>query len=164
MAEGSSGDWYAMALKRHPQLKQVDREKVIDALNDAYEDYLFDYGYEGIGPDEESSLIDYAVKRLKQGVAEAGEWTKLPNGNWRNMHTGAQQSTPPKTKKPRRTMGLHASLEQHADDKMKELGHKFKSVSEMSAGSVAGVVNPPAKNKAKVGTLFGGTYKQKKAK
>jgi len=71
MAEGSGGDWYAMALKRHPQLKQVDREKVIDALNDAYEDYLFDYGYEGIGPDEENSLIDYAVKRLKQDVAEA---------------------------------------------------------------------------------------------
>ena len=70
VAEGSGGDWYAMALKRHPQLKQVDREKVIDALNDAYEDYLFDYGYEGIGPDEENSLIDYAVKRLKQGVAE----------------------------------------------------------------------------------------------
>lgn len=35
---------------------------------------------------------------------------------------------------------------------------------ETSAGSVAGVVNPPAKNKAKVGTLFGGTYKQKKTK
>jgi hypothetical protein len=35
-------------------------------------------------------------------------------------------------------------------------------LSEMSAGSVATVVNPPAKNKAKVGTLFGGTYQQKK--
>jgi hypothetical protein len=73
VAEGSGGDWYTMALKRHPQLKQVDREKVIDALNDAYEDYLFDYGYEGIGPDEEISLIDYAVKRLKQGVADAND-------------------------------------------------------------------------------------------
>jgi hypothetical protein len=72
---------------------------------------------------------------IEQGVAEAGEWTKLPNGNWRNMHTGAQQSTPPKTKKPRRTMGLHASLEQHADDKMKELGHKFKPVDEARVGN-----------------------------
>lgn len=35
---------------------------------------------------------------------------------------------------------------------------------EMSAGSVATVVNPTAKNKAKVGTLFGGTYQQKKPK
>ncbi len=72
---------------------------------------------------------------IEQAVAEAGEWTKLPNGNWRNMHTGAQQSTPPKTKKPRRTMGLHASLEQHADDKMKELGHKFKPVDETRVGN-----------------------------
>jgi hypothetical protein len=28
------------------------------------------YGYEGIGPDEEISMIDHAVKGLKQGVAE----------------------------------------------------------------------------------------------
>jgi hypothetical protein len=40
-----------------------------------------------------------------------------------------------------------------------------KSVTEMNAGSVAGVVNPTPKNKAKVGSLFGGTYTQsKKAK
>ena len=65
---------------------------------------------------------------------------------------------------PYRSMGLNASLEQHADDKMKELGHKFKPVAEMSAGSVATVVNPTPKNKAKTGTLFGGTYKQPKAR
>lgn len=40
----------------------------------------------------------------------------------------------------------------------------LQNVSETSAGSVAGVVNPTPKNKAKVGTLFGGTYKQKKTK
>ncbi len=40
---------------------------------------------------------------------------------------------------------------------------KEQGISEMSAGSVAGVVNPTPKNKAKVGSLFGGTYKQKKA-
>ena len=33
-----------------------------------------------------------------------------------------------------------------------------------NAGSVATVVNPAPKDKAKTGTLFGGTYKQKKAK
>jgi hypothetical protein len=32
-------------------------------------------------------------------------------------------------------MGLHASLEQHADDKMKELGHKFRPVAEDEAGT-----------------------------
>lgn len=39
-----------------------------------------------------------------------------------------------------------------------------ETLSEMSAGSVATVVNPTPKNKAKTGTLFGGTYKQPKAK
>jgi hypothetical protein len=38
-----------------------------------------------------------------------------------------------------------------------------QGISEMSSGSVATVVNPTPKNKAKVGSLFGGTYKQKKA-
>ena len=42
-------------------------------------------------------------------------------------------------------------------------GYK-SNIEETTAGSVAGVVNPTPKNKAKVGTLFGGTYKQKKAK
>ena len=42
-------------------------------------------------------------------------------------------------------------------------GYK-SNIEETTAGSVAGVVNPTPKNKAKVGTLFGGTYKQKKTK
>ena len=46
---------------------------------------------------------------------------------------------------------------------LKECG-SYGKVEEMTAGSVATVVNPPAKNKSKVGTLFGGTYKQKKVK
>jgi hypothetical protein len=70
VSEGSGDDFYAMALQKYPQLKRVDREIVINALNNAYEDYLMHYGYEGIGPDEESSMIDHAIKGLKQGVAE----------------------------------------------------------------------------------------------
>ena len=70
MAEGSGDDFYAMALQKYPQLKRVDRETVINALNGAYEDYLMHYGYEGIGPEEESSMIDHAVKGLKQGMDE----------------------------------------------------------------------------------------------
>ena len=71
VAEGSEeGNLYAMALQKYPQLKRVDRETVINALNNAYEDYLMHYGYEGIGPEEESSMIDHVVKGLKQGVAE----------------------------------------------------------------------------------------------
>ena len=67
------GDLYAMALQRYPHLKQVDQETVITALNNAYEDYLMHYGYEGIGPDEESSMIDHAVKELKPGVTEGSD-------------------------------------------------------------------------------------------
>jgi hypothetical protein len=37
------------------------------------------------------------VEPVKEDVAEG--WTKLPNGNYRNMHTGVQQSTPPVKKK-----------------------------------------------------------------
>ena len=71
VAEGSEeGNLYAMALQKYPQLKRVDRETVINALNNAYEDYLMHYGYEGIGPEEESSMIDHVVKGLKKGVAE----------------------------------------------------------------------------------------------
>jgi hypothetical protein len=45
-----------------------------------------------------------------------------------------------------------------------EKKRRQQSVAEMSSGSVATVVNPTPKNKAKVGSLFGGTYKQAKAK
>ena len=48
--------------------------------------------------------------------------------------------------------------------KKEKKGVAEDQVNEMSAGSVATVVNPPAKNKAKVGSLFGGTYKQSKTK
>jgi hypothetical protein len=41
---------------------------------------------------------------------------------------------------------------------------KSDEVKENTAGSVATVVNPKAKDKSKVGTLFGGTYKQRKDK
>ena len=89
VAEGSGDDFYAMALQKYPQLKRVNRETVINALNGAYEDYLMHYGYEGIGPDEEISLIDYAVKRLKQGVAEGfnGEYDDEAGMASGSLHT-----------------------------------------------------------------------------
>jgi len=137
VAEGSGGDWYAMALKRHPQLKQVDREKVIDALNDAYEDYLFDYGYEGIGPDEENSLIDYAVKRLKQGVAQ-----RMPQGNYSDeAHPIRDDGNEP----PDYAAMYESKLVEFAGG--------------MGAGSVASV--PGVGKGSNVGSLFGGSYSQK---
>jgi len=55
--------------------------------------------------------------------------------------------------------------EKHPDAKVQQVGPrgKVKGVTEMSAGSVATVVNPTPKNKAKVGTLFGGTYQREEA-
>ncbi len=41
---------------------------------------------------------------------------------------------------------------------------KSDEVKENTAGSVATVVNPKAKDRSKIGTLFGGTYKQRKDK
>lgn len=63
--------------------------------------------------------------------------------------------------------GWVRQVEQNLKDKINQYDEPMKDIdrlAEMSAGSVATVVNPPAKNKSKVGTLFGGTYKQKKAK
>lgn len=54
---------------------------------------------------------------------------------------------------------MKKSLRQKDVDKKKK-DVSEEQVAEMSAGSVAGVVNPTPKNKAKVGSLFGGTYKQ----
>jgi len=41
--------------------------------------------------------INLIENAQSEEVAEG--WTKLPNGNYRNMHTGVQQSTPPVKKK-----------------------------------------------------------------
>lgn len=79
VAEGEGGNYYSIALQMYPQLKQVDRATVITALNSAYEDYLMHYGYEGIGPDEERSMIDRAIKGLKQGVAEGSKGATTAN-------------------------------------------------------------------------------------
>lgn len=47
--------------------------------------------------------------------------------------------------------------------KLKDVAKK-PALDETSSGSVATVVNPTPKNRAKVGTLFGGTYKQTNAR
>ena len=63
--------------------------------------------------------------------------------------------------------GWVRQVEQNLKDKINQYDEPMQDIdrlAEMSAGSVATVVNPPAKNKSKVGTLFGGTYKQKKTK
>ena len=121
VAEGSGDDFYAMALQKYPQLKRVDRETVINALNNAYEDYLMHYGYEGLGPDEESSMIDHAVKGLRQGVAESEAWQKANNrdrtdgmsrkavNTYRREHPGSKLQTAVTTKPSKLKKGSKAS-------------------------------------------------------
>jgi hypothetical protein len=61
----------------------------------------------------------------------------------------------------------HWTKDLSKDQLDKLAGPRYKkdvTVKEMSSGSVATDVNPTPKNKAKTGTLFGGTYKQPKAK
>lgn len=66
----------------------------------------------------------------------------------------------------------HQGVENWTKDLSKEkldklAGPRYKkdaAVKEDGAGSIATVVNPTPKNKAKTGTLFGGTYKQPKAR
>ena len=115
-------------------------------------------------------------------VAE-GEVTKTPTGlkhkatdkygngeEDSNHHPGGNRSGFPNPGKYARDLDhVNKDLVKKLDASMginwKKQGPKGMKVDEMSAGSVATVVNPTPKNKAKVGSLFGGTYKQpKKAK
>lgn len=63
--------------------------------------------------------------------------------------------------------GWVRQVEQNLKTKLNQYDEPMRDIdnlAEMSSGSVATVVNPTPKNKSKVGTLFGGTYKQKKTK
>ena len=63
--------------------------------------------------------------------------------------------------------GWIQQVEKNLKDKINQYDEPMNDIdnlSEMTAGSVATVVNPTPKNKAKTGTLFGGTYQQKKPK
>ena len=112
VAEGmEESNLYAMALQKYPQLKQVNRETVINALNNAYEDYLMHYGYEGIGPDEESSMIDHVVKGLKQGVAEAG----FPGAPDVEMPPMKPSGDPQRDKLKQEYMDLHSEIKSLVD-------------------------------------------------
>ena len=126
----------------------------------------------------EAKILDVEKDEPKGNVKE-GRWShsvKTKTGTKLHPYTGAELPGKP----PKGTST--ASLKQLEKNKREKPGQSpFKTqdekvskylgtdvaegqVNETSAGSVAGVVNPPAKNKAKVGTLFGGTYKQKKTK
>ena len=51
-----------------------------------------------VDPAELQVMLDELESYVQQANLAEG-WTKLPNGNYRNMHTGVQQSKPPVKKK-----------------------------------------------------------------
>jgi hypothetical protein len=85
-----------------------------------------------------------------EGVAEETEKNPFEKGSmghalWRDL-SKTKKASPQQQQRNRerfakrdaeKSMGLHASLEQHADDKMKELGHKFRPVDEGIGGDMA---------------------------
>jgi hypothetical protein len=80
------------------------------------------YRGKGVAEGSESEAdIDKKIAFHQQGQAAAqykGSMNKMHAKKIRDLEAS------------KKSMGLHASLEQHADDKMKELGHKFKGVAE----------------------------------
>lgn len=59
--------------------------------------------------------------------------------------------------------GHDMSAAHSAEEMPPMMAEPEQEVAETTAGSIAAVVNPAPKDKAKVGSLFGGTYKQTKA-
>jgi hypothetical protein len=106
---------------------------------------------EGVAEGSEAD-IDKKIAFHQQGQAAAqykGSMNKMHAKKIRDLEAS------------KKSMGLHASLEQHADDKMKELGHKFrpvgeskKTVSEMTAGGTGagGFATGPTAGGGKPGT------------
>lgn len=90
------------------------------------------------------------TKRMKSGPNFVKAFTKLDN-----RKQGVAEGSSCNMTMEGKSCPMHG---------LKECPGYKSNIEETTAGSVAGVVNPTPKNKAKVGTLFGGTYKQKKAK
>lgn len=103
--------------------------------------------WRGTNPKQDQELIDFA-----------NQWMDLFNKSKNSFGDNHQQGVAEGAKCNHTMEGTQCPV--HG---LKECG-SYGKVEEMSAGSVATVVNLPAKNKSKVGTLFGGTYKQKKVK
>jgi hypothetical protein len=102
---------------------------------------------------------DPDTTRLEQDVRDA-----LENGDDYTAKQYAKMAPTPEAKKYLLNIIKQAMYIDDLGGETDWKGVAEATVNEMSAGSVATVVNPPAKNKAKVGSLFGGTYKQKQTK
>jgi hypothetical protein len=153
------------ALSLHKLLKNVSEQQGLEGWVAAKITLAADYL---------NTVREYVEYQLMSGavpVASAMQTNELPIAE--GVAQGTDEKDPNK-KQPKKS-GLDLSTLRAAaktatpaselpKKQDKDQGMAEEQVTEMSAGSVATVVNPTPKNKAKVGTLFGGTYKQKKTK
>lgn len=121
-------------------------------------------------PKEVAQLQSRIAKLEKQGVAEGTVYDLEKEYGYEKPKAQPKRASVPPTRP-----SLHPEDTDFMDPVERRLradqarvkaawaAHNAKKDVAEGAGSVATVVNPTPKNKAKVGTLFGGTYKQKKA-
>jgi len=162
MAEGN--DYSAVTnaitrriLQQHPQVLAKYGPEVVGLAIDEIAEYVGNV--DEIGSSDVSGWTSQVIRSLsrfsplrEQGMSRAAKgMMKYGKTGMKKLAQLGREGAPEEK--------MNATRDQF--DKYKK---DNKSVTEMNAGSVAGVVNPTPKNKAKTGTLFGGTYKQKRAK
>jgi hypothetical protein len=175
IAEGAEfGANYAEQVAQQIFNKRQDISSEAEVLNQAYHivadeqgqrssRYMFNYD-----ADFPSDLVSaYFWLQKSQGVAEAGMPSSVVKSKQRySQMTPVEFAKAHADKSDEQLVSMawrhgHGKGSTHYVDKRNK---GKQGMAETSAGNIAAVVNPPAKNKAKVGTLFGGTYKQPKAK
>ena len=184
VAEGSDEKQSFKVSYHNPKTRQ-DKVVTIKALNkDEVLDYCANKGYKNVHVEQGVSEDDSAVQSF---LSKGGKIQQLPykkprkadKTDYGSKHIGgsgdkmkaSRTGTAAKTQGNKVAGMSEGSACNHTMEGkscpmhgLKECPGYKSSIEETTAGSVAGVVNPTPKNKAKVGTLFGGTYKQKKTK
>ena len=184
VAEGSDEKQSFKVSYHNPKTRQ-DKVVTIKAPNkDEVLDYCANKGYKNVHVEQGVSEDDSAVQSF---LSKGGKIQQLPykkprkadKTDYGSKHIGgsgdkmkaSRTGTAAKTQGNKVAGMSEGSACNHTMEGkscpmhgLKECPGYKSSIEETTAGSVAGVVNPTPKNKAKVGTLFGGTYKQKKTK
>lgn len=184
VAEGSEEKQSFKVSYHNPKTRQ-DKVVTIKAPNkDEVLDYCANKGYKNVHVEQGVSEDDSAVQAF---LSKGGKIQQLPykkprkadKTDYGSKHIGgsgdkmkaSRTGTAAKTQGNKVAGMSEGSACNHTMEGkscpthgLKECPGYKSSIEETTAGSVAGVVNPTPKNKAKVGTLFGGTYKQKKTK
>ena len=184
IAEGSDEKQSFKVSYHNPKTRQ-DKVVTIKAPNkDEVLDYCANKGYKNVHVEQGVSEDDSAVQSF---LSKGGKIQQLPykkprkadKTDYGSKHIGgsgdkmkaSRTGTAAKTQGNKVAGMSEGSACNHTMEGkscpmhgLKECPGYKSSIEETTAGSVAGVVNPTPKNKAKVGTLFGGTYKQKKTK